>query len=377
MLFAHRRTLLALVATLVTAAAAPAQQAPPAGLSAKARTAVLDSVRKLLRSTYVDADTGRMIAAQLSARQTAHAYDSLTIATRFASAVTGDLRSINHDKHLVLIAPRPQQGAPTPGDPGSGPQIVMMQGPPAGGAAPAGPPMTVPAGAPVPMAGGGGEPRVVMMQGPDEASAARRNFGLRKVEVLDGNIGYLEVAGFEAAPGVDAAIGDALRLLERTDAIIIDVRRNGGGSGEMSHMLFSHFLPATPTPTIRVRDRTDGTDTILTSVANVTGPRRTTVPLYVLTSSHSASAAEEFAFVLRNKGRATIVGERTAGAGHMNQIIDVGYGFRFSVSYTRVSDPVTGAEWEQVGVTPTIATDAASALDVALQHARRSVAQAR
>ncbi len=339
--FTHRRTLLALVGTLVTAAAAGAQQAPPASLSATARTAVLDSVRKLLRSTYVDADTGRMIAAQLSARQTAHAYDTLAFAASFASAVTGDLRSINHDKHLVLIAPRPQQGAATPGDPGSG------------------------------------EPRVVIMQGHDEASAARRNFGLRKVEVFDGNIGYLEVADFAAGPGVDAAIGDALRLLERTDAIIIDIRRNGGGSGEMSHMLFSHFLPATPVPTIRVRDRTDGGDTILTSVANVTGPRRTAVPLYVLTSHFSASAAEEFAFVLRNKGRATIVGERTAGAGHMNQVIDVGHGFRLSVSYTRVSDPVTGAEWEQVGVTPTIATDAASALDVALQHARRSVAQAR
>ena len=61
----------------------------------------------------------------------------------------------------------------------------------------------------------------------------------------------------------------------------------------------------------------------------------------------------------------------------MNQLIDVGYGFRFSVSFTRVSDPVTGAEWEQVGVTPTIATDAASALDVAVQDARRTLARSR
>ncbi len=374
---AHCCSLLALVGMLATVVPAAAQPVPPAGLSVKARTAVLDSVRTVLRSTYVDADTGRMIATRLSARQSAHAYDSLTHAARFASAVTGDLRSINHDKHLVLIAPRPPAGVATPGDPGSGPQVVIMQGPAPGGAAAVGPPMATPGGVPTPPPGGGAEPRVVVMHGPDAASAARRNFGLRKVEVLDGNIGYLDVAAFEGAPGADAAIGDALRLLERTDAIIIDVRRNGGGSGEMSHMLFSHFLPATPVPTIRVRDRTDGSDTILTSVVNVTGPRRTAVPLYVLTSRFSASAAEEFAFVLRNKGRATIVGERTAGAGHMNQIIDVGYGFRFSVSYTRVSDPVTGAEWEQVGVTPTIATDAASALDVAVQDARRTLAQSR
>ena len=58
----------------------------------------------------------------------------------------------------------------------------------------------------------------------------------------------------------------------------------------------------------------------------------------------------------------------------MNQFVDVGHGFMLSVSYTRVSDATTGAEWEQVGVQPTIATDAASALDVAVRHASAAIA---
>lgn len=337
---AHTLTMLAVLGTAATPplsaqppAAAPA---PTASLDAKTRAAVLDSIRAQLGRSYVDADTGRRIAALLTQRQRAKAYDSLTDRGRFASAVTADLRAINGDKHLNLI-------------PSAGPVGPM--------------PITP---------GGPGMPGPEMMARMEQM-ARRANFGLRKVEVLDGNIGYLEVAGFDDAPGAYDAIGDALRLLERTDAIIIDLRRNGGGSGEMSHMLFSHFLGETPVPTIRIRDRRDGTDTILTSVARVTGPRRTTVPLYVLTGNWSASAAEEFAFVLRNKGRATLVGERTAGAGHMNAIVPIGNGFQLSISTTRVSDAITGGEWEKIGVAPNVESPAANALEVALQLARKAV----
>lgn len=351
-----------LVVCLLAASPLRAQDGELVPMSAKARTAVLDSVRAVLTRTYVDADTGRRIAAELSRRQRAKAYDSLGDAMRFAFSVTGDLRSINHDKHLGLRYRAPGM-VPTEGA-RPVPQVV-----------PAGPvPTMAPGGAPGPASG---RPVPLVVAGAHDdmmAEMARRtNFGLRKLEILSGNIGYLEVTGFMEAPGAFEAIGDALRFLERTDAIIIDLRRNGGGSGEMSHMLFSHFLGETPVQTIRVRDRSDGSDTILTSVAKVPGPRRSSVPLYILTSNFSASAAEEFAFVLQNQKRATIVGARTAGAGHMNQLIDVGHGFELSVSYTRVSDPQTGKEWEQVGVTPDIAAEAGQALEVAHQHALKSL----
>jgi hypothetical protein len=93
------------------------------------------------------------------------------------------------------------------------------------------------------------------------------------------------------------------------------------------------------------------------------------VPLYVLTSRRTGSAAEEFSFVLHNLKRATLVGERTAGAGHMVDFVDVPDGFTLGVSITRVSDPRTGAEWEAVGVPVDKAVDADRALSVAQQDA--------
>lgn len=309
-------------------AQSPTAQPPIGALDERTRATVLDSVRTVLRRSYVDADTARQIIEHLTKRQRAHAYDSITDRARFASMVSADVRALNGDKHLMLM------------NGNRGPRAALDPS----------------------------DDRLVAM-------AKRANYGLRKVEVLDGNIGYLEVAGFLDAPGASEAIADALRFLERTSAIIIDVRRNGGGSGEMSHMLFSHFLGETPVPTIRVRDRRDNTDTIYRSVAVVPGPRRATVPLYVLTSNFSASAAEEFAFVLQHTGRATVVGERTAGAGHMNDIVEIGNGFQFSVSTTRVSHPSTGAEWERVGVTPQVVVEAPRALEKAIELARAAVSK--
>jgi hypothetical protein len=216
--------------------------------------------------------------------------------------------------------------------------------------------------------GGGG------IAAPWEAEFRRMNYGLGKVEVLPGNVGYLEINGFMGAPGVEQVVADALRFLERTDAVIVDVRRNGGGSGEMSHLVFSHFLGETPVPTIRVVERGTGRDEVERSVARVPGPRRTDVPLYVLTSQGTASAAEEFSFVLKNQGRATIVGDRTAGAGHMVRGVPVPHGFVASISITRVTDPKTGSEWERVGVQPDLRVPAEQALEAAHAAALRTVA---
>jgi C-terminal processing protease CtpA/Prc len=194
-----------------------------------------------------------------------------------------------------------------------------------------------------------------------------------RAEVLDGNVGYLEITGFMGAPGYREAVVDALRFLSRTDAVIIDVRRNGGGSGEMSHFVFSHFLGADPVPTIRVKRR-EGEPVVRQSFAEVPGPRRTDVPLYVLTSQGTGSAAEEFSFVLKNRGRATLVGSRTAGAGHMVAGVPLGRGFSAGISITRVMDAVTDAEWEGGGVQPDLAVDPARALDAAHEAALTTIA---
>jgi hypothetical protein len=310
-----------ILAALLTGALATALGAQNTPLTRATQTAVINSVIDRLGSTYIDADTGRLIGEHLRTRLNGNAYAALTNPAQFADVVTNDLRAVNGDLHLSLrYAPDGPGNAST---------------------------------------GGGADPRTI-------------NYGIGRVEILDGNIGYLEITGFAGAPGYEEVVGDAMRLLARTDAMIIDLRRNGGGSSEMSHLIFSHFLPSTPVPTIRVQTR--GRDPApRSSVAKVPGPRRTDVPLYVLTSQGTASAGEEFSFVLKNQHRATIVGTRTAGAGHMVNGVPVGAGFIVSLSITRVTDAVSKKEWERVGVQPDVAVPPEQALDAAYAAALRAV----
>jgi C-terminal processing protease CtpA/Prc len=137
----------------------------------------------------------------------------------------------------------------------------------------------------------------------------------------------------------------------------------------MANAVISHFT-APNLPSLRVLNRSQGTEEVRQTLATVAGPRRTEIPLYVLVDQGSASAAEDVPFVLQNLGRATIVGEVTAGAGRNNLIVPVGSGLTASVSTTRVSDPRTGREWEAVGVKPDIEVPSADALDAALRTIR-------
>jgi hypothetical protein len=290
------------------------------------RSAVIDSIAAKLERIYVEPDTGRMIGQSLQAKLEAGAYDKLDNPAQFAEMVTRDLRALNGDLHLGLrYSPTPPAGA-------------------------------LPGGSP-----------------PRRMDGRRQNFGLGKVEILDGNVGYLEITGFMGLPGYQDVVVDALRFLSRTDAVIIDLRRNGGGSGEMSHFVFSHFLDSVPVNTISVRRRPPAQPVVRQSLAAVPGPRRTATPLYLLTSRNTASAAEEFSFVLKNQKRVTTVGGRTAGAGHMVTSTAAGHGFTVSISITRVSDPVTGKEWEGTGVAADIAVPVEQALTAAHAAALRSI----
>jgi len=318
----HRRWTGALsMALALTAGAAAAADDP---LTPAVRSAVLDAVVARLESTYVDTEAAPRIMKALRARQEARAYDAVTNPAQFSEMVTRDLRSVNGDLHLGL---RYSKEPPPP--PGRG-------------------------------IGAFGDPRLL-------------NFGMGRAEILDGNVGYLEITAFTGGDYKDAVV-DALRFLSRTDAVILDVRRNGGGASDMSHFIFSHFFPGTPVPTINVRTRASKEPSRRMSLADVPGPRRPDVPLFVLISQATGSAAEEFSFVLKNRRRATLVGRRTAGAGHMVAQVPVGHGFTVSVSVTFVSDPETGAEWEQVGVQPDIAVAPEQALAAAHAAALRKVA---
>ncbi len=315
----HERSSHAKPSTLIAAAliiahpvASARALAAEAALTPAIRSAVLEGVIARLESTYVDVEATPAIMKALRAKQESRAYAAIENPAQLAEVVTRDLRSVNGDLHLGLRYSK--DPAPAPGR----------------------------AASPF------GDPRLL-------------NFGMGRAEILDGNVGYLEITGFPGGDYRDAVV-DALRFLSRTDALLIDVRRNGGGASDMSHFIFSHFFGETPVPTIDVRTRNNPEPTRRMSLGEVPGPRRPDVPLFLLISQGTGSAAEEFSFVLKNRRRARLVGRRTAGAGRMVAQVPIGHGFTASISVTRVSDPETGREWEQVGVEPDIAIDPEQAL---------------
>jgi retinol-binding protein 3 len=328
-------------ATLASAQAPAATNSTPAPLDAARRRNVIDTLSARLIKHYVDADTGLLIAARMRQRLTSGAYDAITSPARFAEALTVDLRSVNGDRHLNVTY-SPEQPGLRPG-----PEGIRMGTPPS-----ALPTTFTPVPDPV----------------------RRSNYALGRVDVLPGNVGYLDIRGFSGAANVVPALKAVFEYLQGTDAIIFDLRRNGGGSPFSVNAIISHFTTADTVASLTVRNRSANQTFTRYTYANVPGPRRPTVPLYVLTSGATASAGEDFTFVLKNMKRATIVGGTTAGAGHNNANLDIGEGFNASISFTRVVDPKTGAEWERVGVTPDVPVDQAKALDVAHALALKTIA---
>jgi hypothetical protein len=295
----------------------------PETLTAAQVAEVVDSVAVQLERNYVSADTGRLIADHLRRRSAAGAYAAFTRPATLAEALETDLRAVNGDRHLYI-------------DVNTG-------------------------------GGGGG--------GPNPQAQRRANYDFARVERLDGNVGYIKLTGISGAPEAREVAVNAFRFIQNTDAVILDLRGVPGGSAQMANFLISHFT-APDLPSLNVYRRQTGRTVTRNTLAEVPGPRRTDVPLYVLIDRGAASAAEDIPFVLRNLGRATLVGERTAGAGRNNGLFPAAHGMAVSVSVSRVTDPASGREWEMVGVQPDIAVPAEQALTAAHQDALRKLAAA-
>jgi hypothetical protein len=314
---------LALVVSVASSRAAVAQQTT---IDMKSRTKrIIDSLVSIVRTRYVDADTGAMVAAGVLDRFKQGAYDDAQSLDALARALTSDLRRVNGDLHLT-VAPSSALGGFAP--PGSG----------------AGRSSSAP-GAPL--------------------------SAVDSVRVLRGNVGYVAIGRF--APPTLTALDDiatAMAKLEHVDALIVDLRGNRGGVAAMVDTLWTYFVAGNDTVhTLKFRGRGEP----LTQRWVIPSKRlrpRPTIPLFILTGI-TGSAAEGFTYFLQKSGRAIVVGERTGGAGNMAAPFPLGDDLVAVVSIRRVwyGDDVRG--WERIGVLPDIGTPAASALDSAYALALR------
>jgi hypothetical protein len=203
--------------------------------------------------------------------------------------------------------------------------------------------------------------------------------GIRSARRLPGNIGYLDLAYFSPDSDAGTALAAAMQLVSGTDALIVDLRRNGGGSGEAATALLSYFFDDPIQLTSKVERRnSQSLERQKWTMPYVAGPRYSDNPVFVLSSLHTHSAAEQCAYDLRNTHRATIVGERTAGdANGSSGEIALGYHFSAFIPNSQARSPITNSNWQGTGVEPDVATTATDALlaayKLALKNSKSSV----
>jgi hypothetical protein len=208
---------------------------------------------------------------------------------------------------------------------------------------------------------------------PDSAGAfddseRRMNYGFRKVDRLAGNVGYIELSvaadiDFDnAADRARATADSALGMMQDTDAVILDLRNNGGGSPGMVGYLVSAFVKP-EAEVYNIFHSREGTESEKPP-ASYPHPM-VNVPLFVLTSARTGSAAEAIAFTLQSCGRAQVIGERSAGAANPGDMFLTKSGFSIFIPTGSPRNPINQRNWEGTGVQPNVETTVDSALSKA------------
>jgi hypothetical protein len=324
-------TLIASLALLVAGCLAGAGELSP--LTGDDQAAIIEQISSALLETYVFPEDAEAMAKRLGEQLDSGAYDDLREVLTFCNQLTQDLQSVRRDLHLH-VDPMPPQPTRTSDEDATGQQRKMRE------------------------------------------YLRRINYGFRKVEVLEGNIGYLRLDGF-----IDAGIGGttavaAMGFLANADAVIFDLRYNGGGYPSMIQLL-SSYLFEDPTHLNSFYIRKSDTMKQFWTQSHVQGKRLAEVPVFVLTSGRTFSGAEEFTYNLKHLERATIVGETTGGGAHpVERFFLEGYPIAVALPFGRAVNPVTGKNWEATGVEPHIKVDADQALDTAHLEALEMLAEA-
>lgn len=333
-----RRTLITgmVAAAKWTVAMAATAQAPPANqpdrmLTQENRTAVIEAIVRNLNESYVFPETAKKMETALKARVANHEYDSVTSSKAFAETLTSNLQEVSHDKHLRVRFRYDGVPVQTNHQP-TAQQIEQFR-----------------------------------------SYNRTMNYGFERVERLPGNIGYIDLHGFMDPESGGDTVAAAMALLANTDAMIIDLRQNGGGSPEMVQLICSYFFEGEPVHLNDLYFRPDDSTHQYWTLPHVPGRRYIGKDVYILTSKHTFSGAEEFSYNMKNLKRATLVGETTGGGAHPGGEVRLDDHFAVFLPVGRAINPITKTNWEGTGVTPDVACPAEQALKTAQIAALKKV----
>jgi len=283
----------------------------------------IDSISSNLIANYIFPDVAEKMSKLIADNFKKNQYKKITDPNQFAERLTEDLRSISKDLHLrVSYAPE---------------QIAEQNN-----------------------AISDEEKEALQNQWIEQMK--RNNFGFKEVKILDGNIGYLDLRGFNPAEhGGETAVA-AMNFLSNTDALIIDLQQNGGGSPDMIQLISSYLFDPEPVHLNNFYWRPKDENTQTWTLPHVPGKRMPNTPVYVLTNRQTFSAAEEFSYNLKNLERATLIGETTGGGAHPGGPVNVTDKFMVWIPQGRAINPITNTNWEGAGVEPHIKVSAKDAL---------------
>lgn len=295
-------------------------------LDEKERAKVIKSTCKLLKANYVKPEVADKMATLIETNLTDGKYQSIIQPDEYADILTKDLQSVSNDKHLrVIFTPEDSKKQQNVVNAADGSQLFYSPG----------------------------------------EQMRRSNFGFKEVKILDGNIGYLDLRSFTDTLFAGKTAVAAMNYLSNADAVIIDLRNNGGGSSSMIQLITSYFYSSEPVHLNDFYWRPADKHTQTWTFTSVPGKRRPYIDVYVLTSRSTFSAAEEFAYDLKSLKRATLVGETTGGGAHPGFESGLSERFNIWIPSGMAINPITHTNWEGVGVEPDIKTTQEDALNTA------------
>ncbi len=287
------------------------------------RKDTVEKVAEALREEYLYPEMGKKMADKILQNLSAGQYDEHTRTGRLADKLTEDTVALCKDRHLWIEATNPMHD------------------------------------------------QSIYLYNRSKEDLRRDNYGFRKTEILPGNIGYIKfdmIYDDEEALEIAAS---ALASVADCDALIFDIRDNIGGAWGTARLIISYFFKEQKIIS-HSYDRTGQRIKTDKTLEDIPGKRfDPALPVYILTSNRTGSAAEGFAYTLKHCNRAIIVGETSLGMAHPSKEIVINKLFRMSVPYLRNENPITKTSFENIGVIPHIKVKASKALEAAIEDSKK------
>lgn len=295
-------------------------------LDAEERARVIDAAATDMRAHYVNREIGSKVADSLLVQERSGGYDGITDPTAFADLVTKQMDNMSADARLTYFR-----------------QIL-----------------------PLATAGPSADQRAAYGRAMEQT-----NCTLETVKILEHNIGYFKLNSFPDPSVCRARVLSAMAVLNRTGTVIFDLRDNRGGFPAMTALIASYLFDH---PEYWYNPRENTTAQSWTQ-SPVPGNLLADKSVYILTSRTTISGAEQFAYNLKMLRRATIVGERTAGAAHAGAFFRIDDHFGMGIAEVEAINPFSKGNWDGVGVEPDVKVDAADALSTAERLAEGKVGE--